>query len=356
MRKRIAIAVIVFAVLGGLFLLARHYFEIYPKKAAVPALREVAGNPYYGLEHWLAETGHPVRVKKQGSAALIAAGPEKAALVQAELCDWENAAAILRPWIEQGGFLVINLEGEYYDEALEELLASFGIWPNYFLPEVDKDGEESEEGPALREETAFEEEEKPSFDQRIQFFAAKGADVFSISPEKEARLMQASYGAGALTVIGRPRFMFNTQLKKEINARLAWNLTGAQTPQDNPGLLFIRGRRTTKGLLGKIAERGNFLPLGVSVLILIVLGFWMVIPVFGPVFTGKQTSAKPIRERFLAEISFLKKNKALYCYAQTYERELKLEHTEQPVTYREVINRLRYLQTILEKEKWHTKI
>jgi hypothetical protein len=352
-RKQLVIVVIVFAALGALFLLARHYFEPYQKMVSVPPLREAASNPYYALEHWLAETGHPVRVVKRGDPELIAAGPEKTALVQADLCDWENAAAILRPWIEAGGFLVINLEGGYYDEALAELLVSFGIWPDYFLSNND------EENPDLREEEDFDSEEVPAFDQSMEFFAVTGTDAFSLSPGKEARLMQVSLGEGAITVIGRPRFMFNSNLKTEVNARLAWNLTGAQTPEDNPGLLFIRGKHTAKGLLGKIAERGNFVPLGVSVLILIVLGFWMVIPVFGPVFTGKQTSAKPIRERFLAEISFLKKNKALQCYVQTYEHEIKFvrqptglsnKSTEQPKTYREIINRLRYLQTLLERK------
>jgi hypothetical protein len=350
MRKAI-IAAAILAVLGSIFLLVQHYFTIYPKKITAPPLHEVTNNPYYALEHWLAETGHPVRVAKRGSAALIAAAPEKTALVQADLCNWENAAAILLPWIKSGGFLVINLENEYYDEDLEELFISFGIWPGHFMPEVVyDDSEKNKEGPNLREEAAFKETEEPAFDQSIQFFAEKGSKVFSISPDKKARLMQVSHGAGALTVIGRPRFMFNTNLEKEVNARLAWNLTGAQTTEDNPGLFFIRGKRITKGLLGKIAERGNFRPLLVSVLILIVLGFWMVIPVFGPVFSEKQTSAKPLHDRFLAEINFLKKYRALGTYTEIYERELKIEHTEQPKSYHELINRLRYLQSILEKK------
>jgi hypothetical protein len=90
-------------------------------------------------------------------------------------------------------------------------------------------------------------------------------------------------------------------------------------------------------------KRGNFLPVIVSALLLIVIGFWMVIPVFGLVIYEKKKSARPIRERFLAEAGFLKKYKSLYYYLDTYRREQRLaaEEPEEPYNYREIINKLR---------------
>jgi hypothetical protein len=74
-------------------------------------------------------------------------------------------------------------------------------------------------------------------------------------------------------------------------------------------------------MFGKIMERGNLVPLGISIFLIIILGFWMVIPVFGLVFEERQKNSRPIRERFAAEISFLKKFKSLDYYLEIYERE-----------------------------------
>ena len=57
--------------------------------------------------------------------------------------------------------------------------------------------------------------------------------------------------------------------------------------------------------------------------LLIILGFWMVIPMFGLVSEEKQRSSRPIKDRFNAEIRFLKKYKALDYYLDIYKREQK---------------------------------
>jgi hypothetical protein len=100
-------------------------------------------------------------------------------------------------------------------------------------------------------------------------------------------------------------------------------------------------------------DRGNIVPVIVSALLVIILGFWMVIPVFGLVFSEKQKTARPIRERFLAEIRFLRKYNALNHYLEVYERELKLndkgEKRNEPLNRGEIVRELRKLQTISEQ-------
>jgi len=90
-------------------------------------------------------------------------------------------------------------------------------------------------------------------------------------------------------------------------------------------------------------ERGNLLPVGISALLLIILGFWMAIPVFGLVTIEKQKSSRPIRDRFIAEIRFLKKYRALDHYLNVYEREKNPEEKteKKEYNYRELINQYR---------------
>jgi hypothetical protein len=178
-------------------------------------------------------------------------------------------------------------------------------------------------------------------------------------------------GGGTLTVTGTPVFMYNSSLYRESSAELAWALTGART-DENSGLLFIRDRRMAQGLFGKIAQRGNFLPLAVSVLLVIVCGFWMVIPLCGPVHDEKKPVARPLRQRFGAEIRFLSKYNALESYLHVYlsrlgplsgapepvdeeirliEQALKEKSDGQgrkPIKYRDTIKALRKIQIYME--------
>ena len=289
-----AAVIIVFVTLG--FLVYR-MLEIYPRRAVSGPSAEVLANRYFALERWLNETGRPVRVERRGSVSTIAAAPERVAMVYASAIAWRGAQEIIVPWIEQGGFLLIILDDVNADNALLGFLNNFGI------------------------------------------------DINNWHNTQE--LTEVSIGKGALTVSGNPRFMHNYNLRTDSNADLAWSLTGARTatPEsgDNSGVLFIRERYVSRSLFGRIMERGNLVPVIISTIFIIILGFWMVIPVFGLVFTDRQKSSKPIRERFLAEIRFLKKHKALNHYVDVYKRELKITDKDEENTaynYSDIIKKL----------------
>jgi hypothetical protein len=96
------------------------------------------------------------------------------------------------------------------------------------------------------------------------------------------------------------------------------------------------------------------------------LGFWMVIPVFGPVFKEKKTNARSLAARLSAEFRFLKKHRALESYVRVYLAELKpkmksvseekeIEEIEQALhkgvlwKYRDTVKTLEKLQTLTER-------
>jgi hypothetical protein len=102
-------------------------------------------------------------------------------------------------------------------------------------------------------------------------------------------------------------------------------------------------------MFGRIMDRGNVFPVIFSALLLIILGFWMVSPVFGLELNEKQKNSRPIGERFTAEVRFLRKYGALDHYVTVYERELKLEKNNTPCIYRDIINKLREYESISER-------
>jgi hypothetical protein len=305
MDKRLFICAAVIAVLVVFAFWAYKNLEPYTYKTRINPSREARINRYLALERWLAETGRPVRVENRISAAKIAAGPEKVVVVDAPACGWEQAAEILTPWIEAGGFLTVSVREDFEDEALAELFLTFGIdW-------------EAGSGEAEDNDTPL--------------------------------LVRVFRGSGALAVTRSLRFMSSNNLGDEENARLSWDLTGARAGGENPGVLFIHEKRVTQGFFGKIVERGNFFPLAASAILVIILGFWMVIPGFGPVFAEKTAGSRPIRERFRAEIAFLKKYDSLRYYVDVYRRELKLAEDDRPAGYRDIIRRLKELEAITER-------
>ena len=365
MNKRLIIFLVVIVILTALGYVIYTQFEIYPEKKPTAPLREVRANNFAALERWLVSTGHDFRIEKRSNAGQIAQAQENTVVAFAAFCNWNNASGILLPWIERGGNLLICVD-DWFDEGTE--LAQFLCETGITIADP-----YSIEKPELPENLkAWNESPVPNLDRDICFLIADNAADGKISIIRDnngyIRLAQLTLGTGSLSVTGKPYFMYNTWLNTERNAVLAWQLTGAQM-EENPGLLFIRDRHIARGLFGKIAERGNFPPLLVSVLLLVICGFWMVIPQYGAVYSEKKTTARPLRQRFLAEIRFLKKYDALESYLHTYlswlkprlsrvnpdEEEIRLIEQalqnpgQKPLKYRDLIKALRKLQTFTER-------
>jgi hypothetical protein len=336
MDKRIFICAAITLILALLALLAYKNLELYQDKIYSPPSREVRENNFYALEKWLNETGNNVRIEKQCTPEIISKIPETTAVVFAAAGEWKDAQKFLNPWIERGNSLVICMDYNYMnemDDNLLEFLSDFGIEAGI--------------------NSGFSGGENiPDFDDDISFTIENDTGIFTIKDAKGLIVLAEVYpGEGTLTVTGYPSFMRNRSLEKEKNARLSWRLTGERA--GNKGVFFVRERQTTNSIFGKIMEGGNLIPLGISIFLLIILGFWMVIPIFGLVFEEKQTNSRPIRERFAAEISFLKKFKSLDYYLEIYEREKLPEEKsgKKYYSYREIMNKLRRVYNETDKLK-----
>lgn len=312
----------VFAVLG---IVAYTRLEIRPVKKSFSASREVRANELAALERWLNANGHSVRRMPKGDPYSILQAEEKTVFVDAGAFAWYSGSEGLAVWIRDGGSLIVSLDhapGE--GDSLAAFLESFGAGVEEYPFTSSEDEEDA--SPEASSSGMFPgisgEGEHPYFDYRIRFVIHNVPGVRStvMAVDGNIRLAVISAGEGMLTVIGAPWFMTNSYIADEVNARLAWELFDAE---EGGGVLFIRGRRVVKSFFGKFAERGDFRPFVLSLLVLVTAGFWMVIPRFGLVRDEKEISLRPIEERFRAEVRFLKKYDSLAVYLDSYIRELR---------------------------------
>ncbi|MDR0601841.1 MAG: hypothetical protein LBG42_05620 [Treponema sp.] len=325
MKRYAGIIGMVSAVLAALGIIAYMKLEIYPVKESVNPSREVRSNELAALERWLNANDHPVRKIPQGSMYNLAAAPEQTVFMEVSAFDWDSsdvgAAAV---WVRNGGNLIVSID--YFpgkDSILAAFLSGFGIGVEEYPFSPPENEASSEDGAALPEGGAPEISRtgEPDFDYGIRFIIYDSPDLKSdtIKADGGIRLVSVSAGRGRLTVLGKPRFMMNHLIAEEANARLAWGLFDAE----DGGVLFIRGRLIIKSFFGKFAERGDFRPFCVSLILLVAAGFWMVIPGFGLVRDDGERVPRPIEERFRAEVRFLKKYGSLAVYLDPYIRELR---------------------------------
>ena len=315
------------AVLAVLIFALWYLFDIYPAPRQVLPSREARVNEYLALDRWLQDCGIPVRVESSGVLPMIREAKEKQIFIQSSLFRWsDEAVEYLVNWIEDGGtlFLVLEANGfvtriegltfdkaDLYDDEPLRLLEEFGITCG------------SGDGPRER----HHDPDSPQFDQNVSFEVSEYSGVLTLKDSDGIiRLVEAKRGKGKLIVSGRPYFLLSAHLGDAPNARLAWAIFGAENREfssPESGCLFIRGSSKVSGLLGSLWRQGNLSVLLVSVLVLLIIGFWAVLPLFGLVRENKEAPGRPLRERFLAEGRFLKKYGALEYYRLAYVREIK---------------------------------
>jgi len=289
-KRNYLIGVAIAAVILGLFVLIfNFFFEISPVTKYSPPSREARVNEYLAMDRWLTGMGIPLRVETSGDLFMVSQAKEKNIFIQASLFNWtDEVVNYLAGWVEKGGTLLLVLDYPVWwrDEEPIILLDKFGIRAEEILPSR-HDATETRNGVTRSE--------------------------------------QVKCGKGKIVALQDSNFMRSSNLDDGSNIRLAWALFASDSKPDNAesGWLFIRGKAKVRGLLGTIFQQGNFAVLLVSVLVLLAICFWAVIPGFGLVKWDNEKSLRPLRERFLAEGRFLKRYGALDFYSQAYVREIK---------------------------------
>ena len=374
-------SLIVFLCILGILILVGIFcytqLEIVPTTRWEGPSREVRANQYFALDEWLNESGRPVRVLSRGNITTILTGPEQTIFVEISRLTWTDDPGRLIPWLQSGGQLIVSLDAPL-NYHLTDFMQSLGIAvmdpysENSITPETDKKPEETaaDEPPepaetagepaettaneepseppetAANEETAADEkppvpQEKPGspdLDLQTSFTITEKkptVDRITVMNHRDKiKLVKLELGEGWIVFTGEAEFLHNYSLitynpRREENINLAGELFFTDRPGNLPegiagkeGVLFVRALNGERYFFGNLVERGNPWAMAASLVLLIIVGFWMVIPPFGRFRPAPEKPGKPLRERFLAEGRFLKKYHALGKYLEVYEREL----------------------------------
>lgn len=326
-------SLVIFLVILGFILLAGFLcytqLEIVPYTTWTNPSRETRANEYLALERWLLETGFTIDNIAAAGIETILKAPEKTVFIENSRFNWTNHEQLV-PWIQEGGRLIVSVDTPSPGEELDNFMALFNIRKTDYLDDYDKDESDVDDDDffpdsAEREYSRVPAVENPaSLDWQIHFAVTANPETerrISVMGSKHGliRLVKVELDKGWVVFTGRTLFLQNTSLQAKENRELAGDLL-----LSDPGksVLFIRKLDNKRHLLGNLAGRGNPLALAVSLVLLIVIGFWMVIPSFGRSKPEPERPGKPLRERFLAEGTFLAKYHALGKYIDIYRREL----------------------------------
>ncbi|MDR2143206.1 MAG: DUF4350 domain-containing protein [Treponema sp.] len=339
MKKNVVVFFVVLAVLTLIGVFCYTYLEIVDTTRWEGPSREARENPYLALERWLSVKGIPIRTLSDGTVDTVLEGPEKTVFIAASCFDWADESEEdfrLTPWVKAGGRLIISIDTYNAGWWLSKYLETLGVAEyeeNYDDEDIDENTGEDEE--AAGELFDRHDDTFPSLDHDAEFVVTgKSEDVDRISIVRSYRyrsgnfyftagkalLVHLEMGAGSITVTGDAYFLRNAALRKASNANLAGVLFTEKPPEN--GVLFISEGQNEKHLFGSLAETGNVLAILVSAITLIVIGFWMVIPLFGRTRPVSALPGKPLRERFLAEGRFLFAYNGLDRYFSAYRAEL----------------------------------
>jgi len=310
-NKRIIPVITALAILSICIYVLSQLYEIY----TVPWYRspslEAMENEYLALERWLNGNNIEIKTEYEGNASIIMENESQSVFLHSFVYDWtDENINFLIDWIAEGGHLFLSLDSNNSQDYLP-LLEEFGIIPaadfwrasdfqtRPFYPDYD-----------YRFTFSYREDDHSHTD-----FADYNGNI---------RLVQTDYGKGRFIIAGGARFLYNEYLQNAPNAILGWGIFGGREEwlfiRENPVSFFSQPR---PGLFIKIMEEGNSHLLLISAAVLLIVGFWCVIPGFGILKGEIKTRGKPIGERFLSEGHFLFRHKSLSYYRDFYLREIK---------------------------------
>jgi hypothetical protein len=330
-------------------------FEFYRRPARTPPSGAAERNRYLAADIWLRKAGHPLRILSSGGADDLAKGAEKTAIVYSSSFDWDGAEQ-LDALLDSGYALALFIDDWGNEKArafLERQALDYRIIEDDDGEDDEDDGEyeddaadyiEEEGGSAEADADAAGSAEEPVFpDFDRAFFAdsagmldekrAAGFERMSDS-EGETRLAGWQTEKSALFITGIPFFMRWDALQdredgaiQPQNARLCWRISGALDPEKK-GILIIRSAAAAAGNGRVEAPRGGFwerffehrlgAPVIAAAFLTVLAGFWMTLPSFGRWKPERVFPGIPIRQRFVTESRFFKKERALFVYLEPY--------------------------------------
>jgi hypothetical protein len=289
------VATVITAIAVIIFVLASSIFEPYKKTKRSELGQAAKDNIYLATDRWLESTGHKLRIEESGNAQTVADSAEDVVLIFASCFDFQDYQKLIET-IKSGKKVSIFTDRIFDDNFFE------------FTEEV---GNELSAG--IESETIKKNYENDDDDE----YENEGNDYFHLE----------ALGLGILNVSDEYHQMQIHNLDEIDDAKEVWAYTGA-LDTEHKGIYIVRSKEVENGTIWKkkndktlweiLSSKGALPPMLLSILLLIVLGFWMCLLPIGKLKEEQELHGKSIRERFLAEGRFYKKHGLLNEYAKYF--------------------------------------
>ena len=300
----LGITVLVLVIAG---LLIIHNYEIYPDIRYINPSDEAISNDLLALQRWLSANDINYRIVNSAHTGIFDDTKESLFIQSSSLTWSEELNHDIIKWISNGGHLFLsidNIQNDYHKNLLNE----FGI--DYIYGSI---------GEILLAQGI----DYPTFDYSISFTPlSTNNDIIEFKDELNyTRLAQLNYGQGKITITGYPSFLINWHLGRDANSNIAWYIFMHENAGEDWLFISSTPRLRNERILGSLFNQGNFSAVIISLLVLIITGFWAFIPMFGTI-KKEEVPDKSIRARFLYEGLFMKNHGALKHYNEIYIREI----------------------------------
>lgn len=319
MKKNSNIASIIAVSLAIVVILtsaAYQLFEVYKKTVRTNTGEAAKENRFLAMDRWLDLSGHKIRIAEKGDVALLKDAPEDLVLIFTSCFDFTDHQTII-DLVKQGKKIMI-----FYDRLFDDTYYNLSDELVKIKKNIDEENnKKNNEKVDVKPETDAEKEKEKNNTEDDE-------DTYSISDKLEDGYF-LEIGDGVINIGADAYIMENHALENKNDIQKAWAYTGA-LDRDKKGIFIIRSKNVENGTVWDInnnsaltfwklaAQKGALAPLVLSIIALIVFGFWMTLMPFGKYIKEKEIKGKQIRERFLAEGRFYKKYNLLNNYKKYF--------------------------------------
>lgn len=261
---------------------------------------EALTNPYLAAEYFLRNMGQKSEKIKLFVDTQKQLENNDTLLVPSSRIAFDNRRSTqLLEWVEAGGHLIITGKPYLEDESniRDHILDKLGL---YIERRALKEGQDQDEQPVNLDIEDDDDFWQVDFDDYLVVSFAEKFDqdiIWTIVDNDRIHAVQLRLGDGRLTLMSDIRMFRNDYIESYDHAAFLYELTKDQLSSAEAGTFYYSLYEDYISLIKWLWD--NAQPLIISILFIIIIVLWMLIPRFGPLINIHQ----PIRRRFLEHLS-----------------------------------------------------
>jgi hypothetical protein len=303
-------------------------------------------NPYLAAEKYLDQQGRDVESSRTWSNY---DNETRMIIMPGSFLQTKGMGIRVLDWVEQGGNLVMTIEGGEPDRndftesgsgmgsseggdytGLDYVLEQLGISWNYY-PYQAADHDSKNRGHLSRPWELVETKEEWG-GHRLEFEGEVGLAIengrsWIPNEDGKSRMVGTDYGAGEVIVLAHARPFRNPYLARADHAEFLDHLSGKYGRSGK--IVFLYGSSTS--FFGLLWKEGWMVV--IAGLVLLFAWLWMRIPRFGPILRDNTIKRQPYGKALIASARFLWRTKQLGYLLRPLRAQLEKENHGDPATF-----------------------